>query len=208
MKQYATEQEAFWAGDFGNEYVARNCDSEKFLASRLAFWSKILQAIPEKVSSCLEFGTNIGMNLKALGLLVPELQMNGIEINETAAKKCAKLPRVKVHHGSILEFETDAIFDLTFTCGVLIHINPEALPVVYDKLYQYSKKYIAITEYYNPTPVTVNYRGNEDRLFKRDFAGELINRFPDLRLIDYGFVYHRDCHFPFDDGTWFVMEKN
>lgn len=208
MKQYATEQETFWASDFGNEYVARNCASEKFLSSRLAFWSKILQAIPGEVSSCLEFGTNIGMNLKALGFLLPELQMNGIEINEKAAEECAKLPRVKVHHGSILEFETDAIFDLTFTCGVLIHINPEALPVVYDKLYKYSRKYIAIMEYYNPTPVTVNYRGNEERLFKRDFAGELMDRFPDLRLLDYGFVYHRDNHFPSDDGTWFVMRKD
>jgi hypothetical protein len=43
--------------------------------------------------------------------------------------------------------------------------------------------------------------------FKRDFAGEIMDRFPDLRLVDYGFVYHRDPQFPQDDFTWFLMEK-
>ena len=54
--------------------------------------------------------------------------------------------------------------------------------------------------------VTVNYRGNSDRLFKRDFAGELMDRYP-LRLIAYGFSYHRDNYFPQDDSTWFLLEK-
>ena len=63
-----------------------------------------------------------------------------------------------------------------------------------------------ICEYYNPTPVTVPYRGASERLFKRDFAGELMDRF-DLALVDYGFVYHRDSHFPQDDLTWFLLEK-
>jgi spore coat polysaccharide biosynthesis protein SpsF len=44
-------------------------------------------------------------------------------------------------------------------------------------------------------------------LFKRDFAGEMMDRYPDLKLLDYGFVYHRDPAFPDDDITWFLMEK-
>ena len=36
------------------------------------------------------------------------------------------------------------------------------------------------------------YRGHTARLFKRDFAGEMLDRFSDLRLVDYGFRYHRD----------------
>jgi hypothetical protein len=63
-----------------------------------------------------------------------------------------------------------------------------------------------VCEYYNPTPVTVPYRGNDDRLFKRDFAGELIDRFG-MKLIDYGFVYRRDNVCPADDVTWFLLEK-
>jgi len=63
-----------------------------------------------------------------------------------------------------------------------------------------------ICEYYNPTPVSVEYRGNKERLFKRDFAGEMINRF-NLRLIDYGFNYQHDYYLTNDDTTWFLMEK-
>ena len=63
-------------------------------------------------------------------------------------------------------------------------------------------------EYYNPSPVTINYRGHSDRLFKRDFEGEILDKFPDLNLIDYGFSYKRDVVFPQDDITWFLLQKN
>jgi spore coat polysaccharide biosynthesis protein SpsF len=91
--------------------------------------------------------------------------------------------------------------------GVLIHINPDMLQVVYEKLYESSSKYILVCEYYNPAPVTINYRGHEDRLFKRDFAGELMEKYTDLTLIDYGFAYKRDPSFPQDDITWFLLSK-
>ncbi len=38
---YKTEQEAFWAGTFGNEYIERN-KSDELLASNLNFFSKAL----------------------------------------------------------------------------------------------------------------------------------------------------------------------
>jgi len=44
-------------------------------------------------------------------------------------------------------------------------------------------------------------------LFKRDFAGEMLDRFKDLELLDYGFVYHRDNNFPQDDLNWFLLRK-
>ena len=64
-----------------------------------------------------------------------------------------------------------------------------------------------VAEYYNPTPVSINYRGHTDKLFKRDFAGEIMDMYPNLKLVDYGFIYHRDDAFPQDDITWFLMEK-
>jgi spore coat polysaccharide biosynthesis protein SpsF len=43
--------------------------------------------------------------------------------------------------------------------------------------------------------------------FKRDFAGELLEKFRNsLELKKYGFIYHRDL-VPQDDLTWFLMEK-
>ena len=51
------------------------------------------------------------------------------------------------------------------------------------------------------------YRGHAGKLFKRDFAGELLERYADLSLVDYGFVYRRDPNFRQDDLTWFLLEK-
>lgn len=79
--------------------------------------------------------------------------------------------------------------------------------VVYDKLFESSKRYVLLCEYYNPSPVSIPYRGHVDRLFKRDFAGELMSKYPILQLVDYGFVYHGDSLFPQDDITWFLLEK-
>jgi spore coat polysaccharide biosynthesis protein SpsF len=81
------------------------------------------------------------------------------------------------------------------------------LKVAYEKLYESSNKYICIGEYYNPTPVSINYRGHSDKLFKRDFAGEFMDKYPDVELIDYGFSYRRDPLFPQDDITWFLFRK-
>lgn len=133
--------------------------------------------------------------------------MSAVEINEEAAARCAEIPGARVYNTSLLEFSSEEKYDLSFISGVLIHINPDKLNDVYDRLYRHSKRYILISEYYNPVPIEVNYRGFSDKLFKRDFAGEFMDRFPDVRLLDYGFQYHRDKNFPMDDVYWFLMEK-
>jgi len=203
---YKTEQEAFWAGEFGTGYIERN-QGKALLAANLSFFSKVFKQVG-KPDSILEFGANIGMNLKALKLLFPEVNLSGIEINKEAADELAKvIPLENVFNGSILEYNAEAKFQISLIKGVLIHINPEVLPLVYKKLYDSSSKYILIAEYYNPSPVTINYRGNSDRLFKRDFAGEMLETYSDLKLIDYGFCYKRDMVFPQDDITWFLLEK-
>lgn len=142
-------------------------------------------------------------------MLHPQMKLNAVEINDTAVEVMKNDPNlpVKIFHDSILDVEINDIYDLAFTMGVLIHINPNELKTVYEKLYTSSKKYMLIAEYYNPSPVEIPYRGNKERLFKRDFAGEFLDMFPDCKLEDYGFVYHRDNNFPLDDITWFLMKK-
>ena len=203
---YDTEQESFWAGKFGTDYIDRN-NGEDILASNLIFFSKALKQT-KKITSCIELGANIGMNLKALKLLYPGLNIDAVEINQQA---CLELEKVvgKTHtfNKSIFDFNSKRKYDFVLIKGVLIHINPDRLSNVYKKLYQLSNRYILIAEYYNPSPVTISYRGHNDRLFKRDFAGEFLNKFPNLNLVDYGFIYHRDENFPQDDITWFLIEK-
>ena len=203
---FKTEQEKFWAGDFGDEYIGRN-KSEEYLASNLNFFSKAFSQLGQP-NSLIEFGANIGMNLRAIKLLFPKIDLFGIEINKNAADELAKfIGQENVFNGSIFEFEATHKCDVSLIKGVLIHINPEMLSLVYEKLYTASNKYILICEYYNPSPVNVSYRGHSDRLFKRDFAGEMLEKYADLKLVDYGFCYKRDNAFPQDDITWFLLEK-
>lgn len=206
MTKFATDQENFWAGKFGDDYIQRNQGAE-LLASNLAFFRSALRSAG-KLESCIELGANIGMNLRALKLLYPSQRQCAVEINPEAARELATfLKKEDVHEGSLLDFTPQETFELALIKGVLIHINPDQLPKAYAALYNSSRRYILICEYYNPSPVVVPYRGHSDRLFKRDFCGEMLETYRDLELVDYGFVYRRDPGFPQDDITWFLLRK-
>lgn len=203
---YRTAQETFWAGEFGTEYIGRN-DSLAMIASNVSLFARALGRAGA-IESCIEFGANIGMNLKALRVLFPGIAQRAIEINPTAADSLAGLIGEKnVFRGSIIDYVPGDAADLSFTKGVLIHIHPDMLGAVYEKLYRTSRRWILVCEYYNPVPVTIPYRGHSERLYKRDFAGELLDAYADLVLVDYGFAYRRDPAFPQDDVTWFLLEK-
>lgn len=206
MVDFKTEQESFWAGAFGDEYTNRNIGDQR-IANNTALFSSILVRT-EGIVSVIEFGANIGLNLKAIRRLLPSAELAAIEINQSAADELNKWGDVDIYRQSILDFQSAKGWDLVLIKGVLIHINPGHLNTVYNALYKSSQRYICVAEYYNPSPVEVPYRGHAEKLFKRDFAGELLDRFPDLRLIDYGFVYRRDPNFPQDDCTWFLLEKH
>ena len=205
MENFKTEQEQFWAGDFGSDYAERN-KSSQLLSSNIAMFSKII-SYTRSVNSVIEFGANIGLNMLAIKQLLPAVELSAIEINQAAVNELKHIKDMNIYHQSILDFSPDHERDFVLIKGVLIHINPDELGRAYDLLYKSSKRYICIAEYYNPTPVGITYRGHKDKLFKRDFAGEMIDRYKDLRLIEYGFIYHRDSNFPQDDITWFLLEK-
>lgn len=202
---YKTDQERFWAGAFGQEYIGRNRGA-KPLAAATVVLAKVL-ARTTSVRSAIEFGANIGLNLHALHHLTPETELAAVEINEQAAAELKTLAWIEVFHQSILAFRPSRQWDLVLTSSVLIHINPESLDEVYRLLHRSSRRYICLYEYYNPTPVEVPYRDHREVLWKRDFAGEMLDTFPDLTLVDYGFAYRRDPNFPQDDKTWFLLEK-
>lgn len=204
--KYKTEQEEFWASEeWGNEYIARN--NKDLIKNNIPLFSSIFKRCDD-VKSVIEFGSNIGLNLHAISKLFNSIDISAIEINKNAVAELEKHDFInKIYHESILNFEPDRKRDFVFIKGVLIHINPDFLQTVYEKLYETSNKYILIAEYYNPSPVTIGYRGHSNKLFKRDFAGEMLEKYNDLELVDYGFVYHRDNNFPQDDITWFLLKK-
>jgi len=204
---YKTEEEKFWAGKFGDDYIERN-NNTNLLASNLSFFSKATRLM-EKPVKCIEFGANIGMNIKALKLLYPEMINYGIELNKVAAETLGKqISPKRIFNCSVLDFCSNKKWDLVLTKGLLIHINPNELTELYEKMVNACSRYLLIAEYYNPIPQSVAYRGHANKLYKRDFAGEILKLHSNFSLKDYGFVYKNDPNFPQDDITWFLMEKH
>ena len=205
MKDIKNEQEAFWSGDFGHQYIERN-RSVNLLAANLNFFSNIL-SFTNSINSVTELGCNIGMNFKAIRQLLPHAKLTGVEINEQAANLLKNdQPYVDVKVGSILS-PIECKSDFIFTKGVLIHIDPSDLNFVYDNLYKNCGKFILIGEYYSTAPLALEYRGHKNKLFKRDFAGDMLERYGDLHLLQYGFAYNKDPLFPQDDISWFLLGK-
>lgn len=158
------------------------------------------------VTSAIEFGANIGNNLRALADLLPQADLHSIEINATAAAEIRALgvPRWRWPRCWTSSPRAAGI------CRSPRGPDPPAptvLPAVYEKLVAASSRYVMVCVYYNPSPVEVTYHGHEHALFKRDFAGEILDAHPELVLVEYGFTYHRDPQHPLDDSTWFLMEK-
>tara|TARA_B100000963_G_C22559728_1_gene640759 strand:- start:347 stop:964 length:618 start_codon:yes stop_codon:yes gene_type:complete len=204
--KFTTEQEKFWSSDFGNSYLERNKVKE-LLPNKINLFKEILKSI-EDIKSVIEYGPNTGVNLLALKSILSVVELNAVEINSKAVSVLKKLDICnKVIEDSMINFKNEKKYDLSFTSGVLIHINPDFLKKAYETLYNSSKKYILIIEYYNPTPVTIKYRGNIEKLYKRDFAGDIMKLFSDVKLLDYGFRYKKDNKFPLDDVTWFLLKK-
>ena len=204
MSEYFTPQESFWAGDFGDEYRQRNVGGQ-LLAANLALFANVFRGRPAP-ESVIELGANIGMNLRALKLLFPAAQLSAVEINEAAAKELESLiDPADVHHESILSWSPVRDWDLVLIKGVLIHLSPEHLASVYRTMAAASCRYVLICEYFNPTPVEIEYRGHRERLFKRDWCREFLQVAPEFTLLDYGFAYRHDPAFPDDDFNWFLL---
>ena len=69
MADSMSEQEVFWSGDFGDDYIGRN-ESDLLRSSNISLFSKILSG-KKRVDSVLEVGANIGLNLSAMAQLFP-----------------------------------------------------------------------------------------------------------------------------------------
>jgi pseudaminic acid biosynthesis-associated methylase len=199
------ETAGFWRGRFGEEYSKRNVG---LVERNVVFLARALTRISHPIRSVLEFGCGTGQNLEALQLMLADVHVEGVEINDVAADEAATRG-VQVYREDALRWRRPegVHWDLVLSKGFMIHVPPEELPNLYINMFEASERYILIAEYYNPTPVMVPYRGENDRLWKRDFATEFLGRYPSLRVADYGFVWRHDYPWPQDDITWFLLEK-
>ena len=201
------EQEEFWAKKYAEDYIKKN--NEFNIDLGIEAWKKMLENVSRDVDRYLECGCNIGRNIQMLQQVLPSAKPSIIEISEPAFNFVTS--RMQFEHafrGAILDSKfSDASFDLVFTMGVLIHINPEFLLEHMKRMFAYSSKYILIGEYFNRTPISIEYQGEQNKLFKRDFGKLFIENF-EVDLLDYGFLWgHFYDAAGFDDITWWLFEK-
>jgi pseudaminic acid biosynthesis-associated methylase len=203
-----TDQVSHWQGDFGDLYIDRNAADAKILEIRTEMWRRILKPLDTSPTSILEVGANVGTNIQALAGLV-DAELHAVEPNEKARTILADagvIPADHVHAGIASDLPLpDGEVDMAFTSGVLIHVNPDDLAASCAEIHRVSRRYIVCVEYFNPTPVEVEYRGHTGLLFKRDFGAFWMDQHPDLELIDYGFFWKRATGL--DDLTWWLFRK-
>ena len=198
-----SEQERFWESDFGDRYTERNRITPD---SRRPFFAHVLAKM-QGIASVCEFGANNGHNLLAIAAVDAKIELAGIEPNRSAYEKLHTLPGVDATLSSIQAYVPSRCYDLVFTCGVLIHVNPADLGTAYRKLYETSARYVLINEYFNPVPVELPYREHRDRLFKRDFGREFLEACEHrATVVDYGFLW-QVLEPAWDNTTWWLFEK-
>ena len=202
------EQELFWKNTYGEEYISKNQTFDNDKGSEA--WKKILSKCEKDNLKILECGCNIGRNITQIKKAFPNCSTSVIEINKQALDICKSNNDIeKSFNGSIIncDFE-DRQFDLVFTMGVLIHIAPENLKETLSKIKNFSKRYILFGEYFNRTPVSIEYQGKNDLLFKRDFGKYFLENF-EAKCIDYGFLWSHEYESAgFDDCTWWLFDTD
>lgn len=200
------DQQHFWKNVYSKEYLAKNDNFDQELL--IKGWAKMVEHLP-RVQKILECGSNIGRNILALNHLMPTAEKSIIELSEDAFRIVTS--RYQLHqafNGAIVDcpFEKGS-FDLVYIMGVLIHIHPDDLLANMQQLFDLSSKYILMGEYFNHTPTMIEYQGQANKLFKRDFGRYFLENF-DVKVIDYGFLWgHIYEPGGFGDVTWWLFEK-
>lgn len=199
----------FWRGTFGDSYTDRNNLRTDLLHARVALWSKILShTVGAPPASILEVGANIGINLRALRALTGG-RLRAVEPN-------AKARSILVEDGVVRPEDAiagiaskidlpDAVADLVFTSGVLIHIHPDDLDNSMREIERCTSRWIVSIEYFAAMPTEISYRGHSGVLFKRDFGSHWLDLFPRLRPTACGFAWKRITGL--DNLTWWLFEK-
>ncbi|WP_281883041.1 pseudaminic acid biosynthesis-associated methylase [Paenibacillus sp. YYML68] len=187
-----TNQMDFWNGQFGSEYTDRNTYSyeeldgfykAQFGVTRTEMNQEFLGGL--SLATTLEAGCNVGNQLRCLQAMGFN-GLYGIELQQYAVEKSKQLSRgINIIQGSLFDIPfKDSYFDMVFTSGVLIHISPDDIYKAIDEMYRVSNRYIWGFEYYAEAGYQeVQYRGNEDKLWKTNFMQLFLDRYPNLQVV-------------------------
>jgi len=207
-----TPQQNFWSSGFGREYTDRNPQAadeldrlylQDYGVSRSAMNKEFLSGL--SLGHILEVGCNVGSQL---GLLQAQgyADLWGLELQDYAVEKAKTLTKsINIIKGSAFDIPfKDGYFDLVFTSGVLIHINPDDINEALKEIYRVAKKYIWGFEYFDENYHEVEYRGNKNCLWKGNFAQRYLDLFPNLKRVktkDYKYINSENV------DQMFLLEK-
>lgn len=138
----------------------------------------------------LEVGTNVGVQLELLHRLGFK-NLFGIDVQSYAVEEAHRQrPALNIIEGNVLDipFKSD-FFDLVFTSGLLIHVHPDDIDQAISEIVRCARRYVWGFEYYSEEYEEVRYRGNDNLLWKTDFARLYLQNF-DLKLRKQEFVQY------------------
>jgi len=192
-----TKQLKKWKNSFGKEYTDRNSFSvaqldnlykKRYGLTRTKLNIDFIGKLNKKIK-ILEVGSNVGNQLLMLQKMGFK-NLFGLEPLEYAVELSKKrLIGINIIRGSAFDIPfKDIYFDLVFSSGVLIHINPKDIRKAMKEIYRCTNKYIWGFEYFSEKYQEVNYRGEKNLLWKADFPRLYIQNFSDLKLIKVKYI--------------------
>jgi len=187
-----TEQIKNWSSTFGKEYTDRNPQTvavmdelykKQFGLTRTELNLMFLSDLDRSIK-ILEVGANVGTQLQGLQAIGFQ-NLYGIELQSYAVEESKKnTHNINLIQGSAFDIPfRDCYFDLVFTSGVLIHINPHDIDIVLREIYRCTSEYIWGYEYYADQYSEIPYRGSRNLMWKADFAKLYLDKFEDLEMI-------------------------
>jgi len=187
-----TDQMQQWSSEFGKEYTERNPHTleamdefykKQFGLTRTELNLTFLGNFNRSIK-ILEVGSNVGTQLHGLqkigfkNLYGIELQPYAVEISKQNTKN------INIIQGSAFDIPfKDSYFNLVFTSGLLIHINPDDLNIALREIYRCTREYIWGFEYYADKYSEIPYRGRRNLLWKADFVKLYQDEFKGLELV-------------------------
>jgi pseudaminic acid biosynthesis-associated methylase len=202
-----------WSSEFGKEYTDRNPHTvemmdehykKQFGLTRTELNIMFLDNFDRSIK-ILEVGSNVGTQLQGLqmmgfkNLYGIELQPYAVEVSKQNTKN------INLIQGSAFDIPfKDSFFDLVYTSGVLIHINPDDVNIVIQEISRCTCKYIWGFEYYSDKYSEIPYRGQKNLLWKTNFANLYLDNFKDLELVHEKHIKYIDSD---NVDTMFLIRK-
>lgn len=173
-----------------NEWVlsywdSRNHNHRPFLLERIVSFSPI--------SSILEIGCNCGPNLYLIAQRLPEIEIQGIDINPVAIQKGREFfasegisnVRLSVAKADELGQFQDKSLDVVFTDATLIYIGRDKIQGIIEEMVRVTRKGLILVEKHSFEPKNKDQHGLGIRrcgLWQRDYAALLKQFVPEEQI--------------------------